>query len=206
MRESKTNISFLNQLNARQHEAFKQLFKDYYQDLAYFSAKILKDSIVAEDITQEVFIRLWEKENHFDNLLSLKSYLYLSARNACINYLKHHRIVTEFENSLSEETSEESTWNTIVESEIISILSEYIHQLPLEYAKIMDLVMQGYNSTEISTLTGASSSTVRSQKQRGIALLKKWFHRNYMHYLYFSCNKTINRPPSTSLIPMQILG
>jgi RNA polymerase sigma factor, sigma-70 family len=173
MRESKTNISFLNQLNARQHEAFKQLFKDYYQDLAYFSAKILKDSIVAEDITQEVFIRLWEKENHFDNLLSLKSYLYLSARNACINYLKHHRIVTEFENSLSEETSEESTWNTIVESEIISILSEYIHQLPLEYAKIMDLVMQGYNSTEISTLTGASSSTVRSQKQRGIALLKK---------------------------------
>ena len=173
MRESKTNISFLNQLNARQHEAFKQLFKDYYQDLAYFSAKILKDSIVAEDITQEIFIRLWEKENHFDNLLSLKSYLYLSARNACINYLKHHRIVTEFENSLSEETSEESTWNTIVESEIISILSEYIHQLPLEYAKIMDLVMQGYNSTEISTLTGASSSTVRSQKQRGIALLKK---------------------------------
>ena len=173
MRESKTNISFLNQLNARQHEAFKQLFKDYYQDLAYFSAKILKDSIVAEDITQEVFIRLWEKENHFDNLLSLKSYLYLSARNACINYLKHHRIVTEFENSLSEETSEESTWNTIVESEIISILSEYIHQLPLEYAKIMDLVKQGYNSTEISTLTGASSSTVRSQKQRGIALLKK---------------------------------
>ena len=173
MRESKANISFLNQLNARQHEAFKQLFKDYYQDLAYFSAKILKDSIVAEDITQEVFIRLWEKENHFDNLLSLKSYLYLSARNACINYLKHHRIVTEFENSLSEETSEESTWNTIVESEIISILSEYIHQLPLECAKIMDLVMQGYNSTEISTLTGASSSTVRSQKQRGIALLKK---------------------------------
>ena len=173
MRESKTNISFLNQLNARQHEAFKQLFKDYYQDLAYFSAKILKDSIVAEDITQEVFIRLWEKENHFDNLLSLKSYLYLSARNACINYLKHHRIVTEFENSLSEETSEESTWNTIVESEIISILSEYIHQLPLECAKIIDLVMQGYNSTEISTLTGASSSTVRSQKQRGIALLKK---------------------------------
>ena len=73
----------------------------------------------------------------------------------------------------SEETSEESTWNTIVESEIISILSEYIHQLPLECAKIMDLVMQGYNSTEISTLTGASSSTVRSQKQRGIALLKK---------------------------------
>ena len=181
MRESKTNISFLNQLNARQHEAFKQLFKDYYQDLAYFSAKILKDSIVAEDITQEVFIRLWEKENHFDNLLSLKSYLYLSARNACINYLKHHRIVTEFENSLSEETSEESTWNTIVESEIISILSEYIHQLPLEYAKIMDLVMQGYNSTEISTLTGASSSTVRSQKQRAVELLKSKFHVVNMH-------------------------
>ncbi len=37
----------------------------------------------------------------------------------------------------------------------------------------MELVMQGYNSTEISTLTGASSSTVRSQKQQGYIAIEK---------------------------------
>ena len=74
---------------------------------------------------------------------------------------------------LVQEETDEQTWNTIVETEIISLLSDYIRHLPSECAKIMELVMQGYNSTEISTLTGASSSTVRSQKQRGISLLKK---------------------------------
>ena len=135
MKQVETNISFLKQLNARQHEAFKMLFKDYYQDLAYFSCKILKDPVAAEDIAQDVFMRLWEKENYVKNHLALKSYLYLSARNNCLNYLRHHQIVTEFENKLPQDNFDESTWNTIVESEIISILSEYINKLPPECKK-----------------------------------------------------------------------
>ena len=50
---------------------------------------------VAEDIAQDIFVRLWEKNNHFENYLALKSYLYLSARNSCLNYIKHHNIVLE---------------------------------------------------------------------------------------------------------------
>ena len=173
MKSSETDITFLNKLNARDHEAFKQLFREYFQDIAYYSSKILKDTDVAEDVAQDVFIRLWEKENYFENYLALKSYLYLSARNGCLNYIKHHIIVLEHAQHLVQEETDEQTWDTIVESEIISLLSDYIRHLPGECAKIMELVMQGYNSTEISTLTGASSSTVRSQKQRGISLLKK---------------------------------
>ena len=173
MKSSGTATTLLNKLNARDHEAFKQLFREFFQDIAYYSSKILKDTDIAEDIAQEVFIRLWEKENHFENYLALKSYLYLSARNCCLNYIKHHNIVVEHAQNLIQEEADEQTWDTIVESEIISLLSDYIRHLPGECAKIMELVMQGYNSTEISSLTGASSSTVRSQKQRGISLLKK---------------------------------
>ena len=173
MKSSETDITFLNRLNARNHEAFQLLFREYFQDIAYYAGKILKDMDVAEDIAQDIFVRLWEKNNHFENYLALKSYLYLSARNSCLNYIKHHNIVLEHAQTQKTKETEENTWNTIVETEIISLLSDYIRQLPAECAKIMELVMQGYNSTEISTLTGASSSTVRSQKQRGISLLKK---------------------------------
>ena len=172
MKSSETDITFLNRLNARNHEAFQLLFREYFQDIAYYAGKILKDMDVAEDIAQDIFVRLWEKNNHFENYLALKSYLYLSARNSCLNYIKHHNIVLEHAQTQKTKETEENTWNT-VETEIISLLSDYIRQLPAECAKIMELVMLGYNSTEISTLTGASSSTVRSQKQRGIALLKK---------------------------------
>ena len=173
MKSSEIDITFLNRLNARNHEAFQLLFREYFQDIAYYAGKISKDMDVAEDIAQDIFVRLWEKNNHFENYLALKSYLYLSARNSCLNYIKHHNIVLEHAQTQKPKETEENTWNTIVETEIISLLSDYIRQLPAECAKIMELVMLGYNSTEISTLTGASSSTVRSQKQRGIALLKK---------------------------------
>ena len=155
MKSSETDITFLNRLNSRDHEAFKQLFREYFQDIAYYSSKILKDTDVAEDVAQDVFIRLWEKENHFENYLALKSYLYLSARNCCLNYIKHPQYRgQEHAQNLIQEEADEQTWDTIVESEIISLLSDYIRHLPGECAKIMELVMQGYNSTEISNLTG----------------------------------------------------
>lgn len=186
MKSSETDITFLNRLNARNHEAFQLLFREYFQDIAYYAGKILKDMDVAEDIAQDIFVRLWEKNNHFENYLALKSYLYLSARNSCLNYIKHHNIVLEHAQTQKPKETEENTWNTIVETEIISLLSDYIRQLPAECAKIMELVMLGYNSTEISTLTGASSSTVRSQKQRGIALLKKIVsHELYALFILF---------------------
>lgn len=173
MKLSETDSTFLNRLNTRDYTAFKQLFREYFQDLAYYSGKILKNMHVAEDIAQEVFVHLWEKENHFENHLALKSYLYLSARNSCLNYIKHHHIVTVHAQTVNQEEADDYTWDLITETEIISLLSDYIRQLPEECSRIMLLVMQGYNSTEISALTGASSSTVRSQKQRGITLLKK---------------------------------
>ena len=142
-----------------------------------------------------------KRENHFENYLALKSYLYLSARNSCLNYIKHHNIVLEYAQNLVQKETDEQTWDTIVETEIISLLSDYIRHLPGECAKIMELVMQGYNSTEISTLTGASSSTVRSQKQQGyIAIEKMVSPRNYTRYSCFSCNKIIN--PTSTNIPL----
>lgn len=55
MKSSETDITFLNKLNARYHEAFKQLFREYFQDIAYYSSKILKDTDVAEDVAKHVF-------------------------------------------------------------------------------------------------------------------------------------------------------
>ena len=173
MKSSETDITFLNRLNSRDHEAFKQLFREYFQDIAYYSSKILKDTDVAEDVAQDVFIRLWEKENHFENYLALKSYLYLSARNSCLNYIKHHNIVLEHAQNLVQEETDEQTWDTIVETEIISLLSDYIRHLPGECAKIMELVMQGYNSTEISTLTGALIQHGQVTKTAGYIAIEK---------------------------------
>lgn len=173
MKSSEQDSNFLSKLNTRDYEAFKLLFRDYFQDITYYATKLLNNVQAAEDIAQEVFVSTWEKENHFENHLALKSYLYLSARNRCLNFIRHNQITENVHASIQRDDFEEYTWNAITETEIVGLLTEYIRQLPPECRKIMELVLQGYNSTEIAELTGLSSSTIRTQKQRGIAQLKK---------------------------------
>lgn len=173
MKEENTDKVFWDRFNAGDYNAFKQLFRTWYRDMAYFAAKLLQDPEAAKDVVQDVFIRLWESHYQFENTIALKSWLYLAVRNNCLNALKHNRVISDYEARNIQPEGEEHTWNTIIESEVISMLSGYLQQLPPECRKIMEYSLQGYNSNEIASLTGLSASTVRTQKQRGISLLKK---------------------------------
>jgi RNA polymerase sigma factor (sigma-70 family) len=70
-------------------KTFEQLYHNYYSALCAFGYRYIKDSEVVEDLIQEVFVVFWEKKSGFNNLNSIKSFLYTSVRNKCLNLLKH---------------------------------------------------------------------------------------------------------------------
>lgn len=63
----------------------KLLFNRYYKPLCVFAFKYVDDLSVSEDIVQEVFIKIWEKDIIPDNL---SSYLFSSVKNSCVSYLR----------------------------------------------------------------------------------------------------------------------
>jgi RNA polymerase sigma-70 factor (ECF subfamily) len=71
------------------HEAFRSLFMKYFPKLKFFIAGLVKSEAVAEELAQELFVRLWEKREILTMVQSFNAYLYRTAKNAAINYLNH---------------------------------------------------------------------------------------------------------------------
>ena len=56
---------FLQQINTKEAEAFKELFRVFYSTLVEFSMNYVGQQDVAEDIVQEVFVSVWEKDTRY---------------------------------------------------------------------------------------------------------------------------------------------
>lgn len=70
---------------------FEALFQVNYRPLCASAYRIVQNKDIAEDIVQDVFIKLWEKRNSLTISTSLKAYLFQSVINQSINYNKKHR-------------------------------------------------------------------------------------------------------------------
>ncbi|WP_291914225.1 RNA polymerase sigma-70 factor [Chitinophaga sp. CB10] len=71
---------------------FEQLFKSHYKGLHAYAYTILKDDIMAEEMVQNVFCKLWEKSGDIKIRESVSGYLYRAVYHESINYLRHEKV------------------------------------------------------------------------------------------------------------------
>lgn len=79
---------WVQKIKAGDKLVYKELFDEFYQTLCVFASKYLKDDAMAADVVQDTFIKFWEHHADFDHSIKIKSYLYTSVRNACLNILR----------------------------------------------------------------------------------------------------------------------
>jgi RNA polymerase sigma-70 factor, ECF subfamily len=117
---------------------------------------MLKDRMDADDITQEVLIKIW-KNIHNVNPFAAKSWIMKTTNNLCIDYLrkkKSERVIPineEIENSLETETIEHNPYLRTHINMVSSIIKELIQQLPENLRSVFVLYeIQGLKYREIS--------------------------------------------------------
>ena len=93
-----TDNHILYSLNTNKNNGLKLLFKRYYKPLCVFAIKYVDDLDLSEDLVQEIFIKIWQK-NDFSSSTNLSAYLFTAVKNSCIDYLRkeHPLYVTVFE-------------------------------------------------------------------------------------------------------------
>lgn len=69
-------------------QAFNELFDRYGKRLYYFSIGYLKSADIAEEIVQEVFLKIWDNRIELSALKSLEAYLFTIARNGILNTIR----------------------------------------------------------------------------------------------------------------------
>ncbi|MHA4895293.1 RNA polymerase sigma-70 factor [Pedobacter sp. PWIIR3] len=157
-------------------EAFSHLFEKFYNALCFFTRNITADADHAEDIVQEVFFKLWHKHADFVDLPAIKAFLYISCKNASLNYLEKEKNKGSHQRELLRVygETEDFVLNEIIYSESLREISIALDELPEQCAAVMKLLFQeGLKPQEVATELGITVSTVYNQKSKGISILKE---------------------------------
>jgi RNA polymerase sigma-70 factor (ECF subfamily) len=80
-------------------KALEELFHRTFPRLVDFATKITKDIQVAEDILQDVFIKIWERKKDIESI-NIEAYLFRMVRNQCFDYIKFVKVINEKETEL----------------------------------------------------------------------------------------------------------
>ena len=126
---------------------------------------------MAREITQEVFINLWEKRESIDLSKPVKTYLSTSVRNKCLNYLrdnkKFNKEILDLEGLLTDKIYMQP--DRLVESEIIEKISIAIEDLPVRCREIFILSRQeNLKYQEIADRLEISVKTVETQMSKAL--------------------------------------
>ncbi|WEK18904.1 MAG: RNA polymerase sigma-70 factor [Candidatus Pedobacter colombiensis] len=159
-----------------QHTAFsfEELFKDNYARLCHFAIQFLKDDDAAKDIVQEVFVTYWNMDGRPEHDATVNAFLYASVRNACLNKLRRQKLEHSFLNDQEADPSEDAVaLNSMIRSEVLAELHKVITTLPDNCQKIFRMgYLEGLKNPQIAAELGISINTVKTQKKRGLQLLK----------------------------------
>jgi RNA polymerase sigma-70 factor (ECF subfamily) len=173
---SKDDKTLVTQLKNDSRKAFEEIFKKYADRIYYFSIKYLKSKEDAEEITQEVFVRLWNRRFDLKTELSFSSYLFMIAKNAVIDMLRKRQKESVFNEEIN--PSVESTLyedNKSVEyKELNNIIQKSIADLPLKRRQIYLLSRdEGLTYKQIAEKLNISIKTVESHMRLALQQLKK---------------------------------
>lgn len=167
-----------NPLNQEPVPEFKQLFRKFNPALCFFARRWVTDMAIAQDIVTDVFVKLWQKQADFKTVYSIKAFLYISTRNACINHNHQAQYQARVRETIRQTSSEKENdgLNETIHAEVLQQVYTIVNDLPTKCKEVILLsYAQGMNCHEIAEKMCLSVHTVRNQKNRGVHLIKNKF-------------------------------
>ena len=156
--------------------AFDALFRKYSLNLYSFALSITRDSFASEEITQIVFLKVWEKRTQINEHLSFKSFIFSIAYNETISWLRKEksekRRISEFISVSRIQTDE--TEQTVEFRNIEDIAYQFIGELPAKRKEIFLLSRDhGMSNKEIAERLNISVKTVENQITSALKYLRE---------------------------------
>lgn len=165
----------------KHREHYEQYFMLMFPKVKAFIQKILKSEEDAEDIAQDVFVKLWNTPDLLEDILERgDSYVYVMARNHVFNFIKHKDIEqTYIENEQKKENAEDfplesEIYGHIYEQELKLLIKMALEQMPDQRRRVFLLNRRdGKSNAEIAELLQLSIRTVERHLYLALVDLKK---------------------------------
>lgn len=173
----------IEELKKGSKSAFTSLYAHYAPRIRAFALRWTKNSMYAEDLTQEVFIRLWKERENIRQSNSIKSFLFTIASNSLIN--AYHKTVNSpiFEDYLKHIDSLPSgrSFDPLEYSHFLEAINRFIEKMPASRCRIVKLSkLEGYSNKEISEILSLKEQTVKNQLSIGVKELREFIIANVL--------------------------
>ena len=144
--------------------AFKQVYFSLHPKLYRIAFTILKNAEDAEDVLQNMYIKIWMAREKLATVQNPEAYCITALKNSCLDILRSQRVLCNDNNIEGYDYPDQITnaETEIVYKETIKRIKSIIHRLPAKQQRIIDLrVFCDCSSEEIEQITGESSENVR---------------------------------------------
>ncbi len=169
-------------------KSLEVLISKYLKPIFGFVYHYVGDAQSAEDITQEIFLKVWKNLRKFNKKKSFKTWIFTIARNTSFDYLRKKRplLFSQFENVDGKNPFVANIKDkALMPNEITerNMLKNYfgcaIKGLSEKYGMVLSLYyVDGFNFREIAEKLGESINTIKSRHRRGLAMARERLTNN----------------------------
>jgi RNA polymerase sigma-70 factor (ECF subfamily) len=165
------------------------VYNRYYDEILYFTHKLTTSREESEDITIEIFLKLFKLHESFTTEPNIKAFLYISARNNCLNYFRMLRqrktdrkdFSAVRDGEFTDDIEDQISQHAIIESLLIKEIYEAVEELPERCRQVFKMIyIEGLDADVIAHQLSITPSTVRSQKRHALELLRVRFADNQL--------------------------
>lgn len=165
----------LEAVNEKKEELWPEVFGYYYAALCSYAERLVQDSVIAEDLVQDILLYVWNCKRKFIQIEELTNYLYRATYNRSMMWLRHEKCKSKYLNRLMEENGPEfdEMFIETIREELLRQLFLYIDELPSEQRKVIQMSVEGLTVHEIAEKLGISVNTVKTHKKRSFKQLRE---------------------------------
>ena len=172
----------IERLNGGDMGAFREIYRKYNPVMQGYASKFT-DSATAEDLVQDVFMRIWANHESSPVNESLQAYLFRSVRNRCINHLEHLKITADYEAremidlQIREADFYQSPEQLFIRKEQLEQVRQEIEKLPVKSRRAFKMAYEdGMKASEIAKELRLSVRTVETQIYQALKTLREKFY------------------------------
>lgn len=170
---------YIEALGRGDEQAFESLFLHYFPRIKGFINGILQNEEEAEDISQDIFVSMWQNRERLTNIENLNAYLFRVAKNAVFRHIERSLLFRDFQEQQIDRASFTPTDNDSIEEELYAkelnfLISVAVEKMPPQRKQIYKMSrLEGISNDEIAERLSISKRTVENHLTQALADIRK---------------------------------